>query len=135
MRSFQRESTSFFSLPSSSRLQRRSFRLSLSLSRLLSQALKFLFLSYSQIHNAARNPIALDMLSAAAVDLRIELDLRTGAAITRLQTMALQGAFPELDKKVISYGESCGSTVLFELPRSLSRCFLLLSTRRIVHFS
>lgn len=60
---------------------------------------------YSQIHNAARNPIALDMLSAAAVDLRIELDLRTGAAITRLQTMTLQHAVPELDGKVISYGE------------------------------
>lgn len=46
------------------------------------------------------------MLSAAAVDLRIELDLRTGAAITRLQTLNLQGAFPELAEKVISYGSS-----------------------------
>jgi DNA topoisomerase-3 len=59
---------------------------------------------FSQIHNAARNPVALDMLSAAAVEARQELDLRTGAAITRMQTLALQAAFPELDKKVISYG-------------------------------
>lgn len=46
------------------------------------------------------------MRQAAAVDVRISLDLRVGAAFTRLQTMGLQGRLPELEQKVISYGES-----------------------------
>ncbi|XP_050338371.1 DNA topoisomerase 3-alpha isoform X2 [Bactrocera neohumeralis] len=42
-----------------------------------------------------------------AVDVRTELDLRTGAAITRFQTMRLQRLFPEkIADKLISYG-SC----------------------------
>lgn len=44
------------------------------------------------------------MKSAAAVEARIELDLRTGAAFTRLQTLALQAACAELSQHVISYG-------------------------------
>lgn len=40
-----------------------------------------------------------------AVDVRTELDLRTGAAITRFQTMRLQRLFPEkIADKLISYG-------------------------------
>jgi DNA topoisomerase-3 len=46
------------------------------------------------------------MRSAAAVDVRISLDLRVGAAFTRLQTMGLQSRLPELEQKVISYGKS-----------------------------
>ncbi|XP_067622103.1 DNA topoisomerase 3-alpha isoform X3 [Eurosta solidaginis] len=42
-----------------------------------------------------------------AVDVRTELDLRTGAAITRFQTMRLQRLFPKkMANKLISYG-SC----------------------------
>jgi hypothetical protein len=39
------------------------------------------------------------------VDARISLDLRLGAAFTRLQTLTLQARLPVLDGKVISYGE------------------------------
>lgn len=61
--------------------------------------------SNRQIHNAARNTVALDMNQAAAVETRIELDLRIGAALTRLQTVTLQGAFAGTIEGVVSYGE------------------------------
>lgn len=38
------------------------------------------------------------------MDARIELDLRIGAAFTRLQTIIMQRRFGALDKKVISFG-------------------------------
>jgi len=48
-----------------------------------------------------------DKRQSDAVDVRSELDLRTGAAITRFQTMRLQRLFPEkIADKLISYG-SC----------------------------
>ncbi|CED85438.1 prokaryotic type i dna topoisomerase [Phaffia rhodozyma] len=73
----------------------------------------------AQIHNAARNPVALDMLSAAAVEARIELDLRTGAAFTRMQTLALQSACGELKDHVISYGACQFPTMGFVVARYL----------------
>lgn len=43
-----------------------------------------------------------------AVETRQDLDLRLGAAFTRMMTLALQARFPELSKEeggsVISYG-------------------------------
>ncbi|XP_032591611.1 DNA topoisomerase 3-alpha isoform X2 [Drosophila grimshawi] len=48
-----------------------------------------------------------DKRQSDAVDVRTELDLRTGAAITRFQTMRLQRLFPEkIARNLISYG-SC----------------------------
>ncbi|XP_023163918.2 DNA topoisomerase 3-alpha isoform X2 [Drosophila hydei] len=48
-----------------------------------------------------------DKRQSEAVDVRTELDLRTGAAITRFQTMRLQRLFPgNIADKLISYG-SC----------------------------
>ncbi|TDG42742.1 hypothetical protein AWZ03_010848 [Drosophila navojoa] len=48
-----------------------------------------------------------DKRQSDAVDVRTELDLRTGAAITRFQTMRLQRLFPaNIADKLISYG-SC----------------------------
>ncbi|KAM8715173.1 hypothetical protein ACLKA7_002251 [Drosophila subpalustris] len=48
-----------------------------------------------------------DKRQSDAVDVRTELDLRTGAAITRFQTLRLQRMFPEkIADKLISYG-SC----------------------------
>ena len=58
----------------------------------------------SQIHNAARHPVELDMKQVRAVEARIELDLRIGAAFTRLMTMNLSKQIAELDGKMISYG-------------------------------
>lgn len=46
------------------------------------------------------------MRQAEAVEARIALDLRIGAAFTRLQTMGLQHRIPELADKVMSYGTS-----------------------------
>ncbi|KAJ3486447.1 hypothetical protein NLI96_g4239 [Meripilus lineatus] len=55
-----------------------------------------------QIHRAAQHPVDLDMAQAQAVEARILLDLRIGAAFTRLQTLTLQGQFAQLDKAMIS---------------------------------
>jgi DNA topoisomerase-3 len=44
------------------------------------------------------------MLQAAAVSVRMDLDLRVGAALTRFQTMSLQTRFAPLDSKILSYG-------------------------------
>lgn len=60
------------------------------------------------IINAAHHPVALDYRQAAAVNARLELDLRIGAAFTRFQTLTLQariGAIAE-EKLIISYGPS-----------------------------
>ncbi|CAG9812556.1 unnamed protein product [Phaedon cochleariae] len=53
-----------------------------------------------------------------AVDVRQELDLRTGAAFTRLQTLRLQKVFPQkLSDKVISYGSCQFPTLGFVVER------------------
>lgn len=53
---------------------------------------------------AARRPIELDERQADAVAARIELDLRIGAAFTRLQTLQLQTLGGALAERIISYG-------------------------------
>ena len=59
------------------------------------------------VKRALQNLTAPDKRQSDAVDVRTELDLRTGAAITRFQTMRLQRLFPEkISDKLISYG-SC----------------------------
>ncbi len=45
------------------------------------------------------------MRQANAVEARMALDLRLGAAFTRLQTLGLQSRIGELEENVISYGE------------------------------
>ncbi|KAH9948967.1 DNA topoisomerase [Amylocystis lapponica] len=57
-----------------------------------------------QIHNAAQHPVNLDMAQSEAVEARIILDLRLGAAFTRLQTLNLQSRFDKLAEEIISYG-------------------------------
>jgi DNA topoisomerase III len=57
-----------------------------------------------QIHNAAQNPHNLDFPQASAVEARIVLDLRIGAAFTRMQTCRLQPLFQQISG-VVSYGE------------------------------
>lgn len=46
------------------------------------------------------------MKLAAAVEARIELDLRIGASLTRRQTMGLQTAVVDIEDRVVSYGPS-----------------------------
>jgi len=58
-----------------------------------------------QIHHAAQNPIELDMAQSDAVEARTLLDLRLGAAFTRMQSLALQASIGELDGTLISYGK------------------------------
>lgn len=60
---------------------------------------------YRQIHQACREADELDLQQADAVSARIALDLRIGAAFTRLTTMTLQNRAPELASSVISYGK------------------------------
>ncbi|ORX38825.1 putative DNA topoisomerase type I [Kockovaella imperatae] len=59
----------------------------------------------AQIHQACRTANDLDMRQANAVEARINLDLKIGAAFTRLTTMGLQHRIPGIEEKqVISYG-------------------------------
>lgn len=57
------------------------------------------------------------MRQVDAVAARIELDLRTGAAFTRLQTMSLQPIVAVLQEKVISYGSCQYPTLGFVVDR------------------
>lgn len=47
----------------------------------------------------------LDRAQSDAVEARILLDLRFGAAFTRMQTLTLQPRFPQLEEGLISYGK------------------------------
>ncbi|KAK4046311.1 DNA topoisomerase [Microbotryomycetes sp. JL221] len=58
----------------------------------------------NQINQACRNPGNLDMRQANAVNARIDLDLRLGAAFTREQTLKLQHRFVEMSQSLVSYG-------------------------------
>jgi DNA topoisomerase-3 len=76
----------------------------------------------SHVIQASQNPIRLDEAQANAVSARIELDLRLGAAFTRLQTMALQNMIPTQGDergKVISYGSCQFPTLGFVVDRYL----------------
>jgi DNA topoisomerase-3 len=77
-----------------------------------------------QIHHAAQHPVELDRAQAAAVEARIILDLKVGAAFTRMQTQILQTRFGQLaeGKNVVSYGES-SSHLMNGLP-SLKKYFI-----------
>jgi len=73
----------------------------------------------SHVIRAAQNPATLDELQADAVAARIELDLRTGAAITRQLTLNLRPMVPELvaERKIISYGSCQFPTLGFVVDR------------------
>ena len=55
---------------------------------------------------AAQQPVDVDERQANAVAARIELDLRIGASLTRLQTLSLQTMGPQLQDLILSYGTS-----------------------------
>ncbi|KAF7587879.1 DNA topoisomerase [Aspergillus hancockii] len=73
----------------------------------------------AHVLNAARAPIELDDLQANAVAARIELDLRIGAAFTRLQTLQLKHMSVALETKIISYGSCQFPTLGFVVDRYL----------------
>lgn len=60
-----------------------------------------------QIHHAAQHPVNLDQAQADAVEARTVLDLKIGAAFTRMQTMVLQQRIAKIrdEKSVLSYGK------------------------------
>ncbi|KAJ3081708.1 DNA topoisomerase, partial [Physocladia obscura] len=74
--------------------------------RLTVKRAKFSVIQEREIRQAWRTVGELDMLKAAAVDARSELDLRIGASFTRFQTLQLRPQFQDLDKMILSYG-SC----------------------------
>jgi DNA topoisomerase III len=78
---------------------------------------KFSNTERAHVMHAANNPIELDDRQAKAVAARIELDLRIGAAFSRMQTLKLQTLSPELAEKVISYGSCQFPTLGFVVER------------------
>ncbi|KAF2030689.1 DNA topoisomerase 3-beta [Setomelanomma holmii] len=83
---------------------------------------RFSNIERAHVIQASQNPIRLDEAQANAVAARIELDLRLGAAFTRMQTMALQNMIPtqgEERGKVISYGSCQFPTLGFVVDRYL----------------
>ncbi|BFZ55863.1 DNA topoisomerase [Savitreella phatthalungensis] len=83
------------------------------------RVLRAVFSNVERIHvmGAARNLRPLDMRQVDAVRVRLELDLRTGAAFTRLQTRQLRGLHALLDNKTISYGSCQYPTLGFVVDR------------------
>lgn len=76
----------------------------------------------SHVVQASQNPIRLDEAQANAVSARMELDLRLGAAFTRMQTLALQNMIPiqgEERGPLISYGSCQFPTLGFVVDRYL----------------
>ncbi|PGH15987.1 hypothetical protein AJ80_05363 [Polytolypa hystricis UAMH7299] len=71
----------------------------------------------AHVLQAARNPVELDEFQANAVSARIELDLRIGAAFTRLQTLQLKSLGGPLEDRVISYGSCQFPTLGFVVDR------------------
>lgn len=77
---------------------------------------------FRHVIHASQNPIRLDEAQAQAVSARIELDLRLGAAFTRMQTLALQNMIPQQGDergKLISYGSCQFPTLGFVVDRYL----------------
>ncbi|KAJ5724150.1 DNA topoisomerase 3 [Penicillium malachiteum] len=80
---------------------------------------KFSNTERAHVLQAARQPVELDEYQANAVAARIELDLRIGAAFTRLQTLQLQAVVSVLKDKIISYGSCQFPTLGFVVDRYL----------------
>ncbi|XP_068762622.1 DNA topoisomerase 3-alpha-like isoform X2 [Montipora capricornis] len=79
---------------------------------------KFSEITPQSITRAVQNLVEPDLLQSQAVDVRMELDLRIGAAFTRFQTLRLQKVFPEvLSDNLISYGSCQFPTLGFVVER------------------
>ncbi|KAL1990600.1 hypothetical protein VTN49DRAFT_6439 [Thermomyces lanuginosus] len=80
---------------------------------------KFSNTERAHVLRAARSPVDLDERQANAVAARMELDLRIGAAFTRLQTLQLQSLGLALQDRIISYGSCQFPTLGFVVDRYL----------------
>ncbi|KAI9482671.1 MAG: DNA topoisomerase [Benjaminiella poitrasii] len=80
---------------------------------------RFSAMQSNEIHYAAQHPTQLDMRQVEAVRARSELDLRIGAAFTRLQTINLRSYFSSSGNKVLSYGSCQFPTLGFVVDRYL----------------
>lgn len=76
----------------------------------------FSHLERSHVLYAAKHPIRLDKLAIAAVKTRMEVDLRTGASITRFLTDLFKGGLGH-DSPVVSYGSCQFPTLGFVVDR------------------
>ncbi|KKK15773.1 hypothetical protein P175DRAFT_0498243 [Aspergillus ochraceoroseus IBT 24754] len=87
--------------------------------RIVVKRAKFSNTERAHVLQAARSLIDLDELQANAVAARIELDLRIGAAFTRLLTLQLKPLSNILEENVISYGSCQFPTLGFVVDRYL----------------
>ncbi|KAK7893753.1 DNA topoisomerase [Exophiala xenobiotica] len=78
---------------------------------------KFSNTERAHVIQAAHSPLEMDERMVNAVTARIELDLRIGAAFTRLQTLQLQSLSENLSQAVISYGSCQFPTLGFVVDR------------------
>ncbi|KAH7920702.1 prokaryotic type I DNA topoisomerase [Leucogyrophana mollusca] len=87
--------------------------------RIVVKRARFSAIIAQQIHRAAQHPVELDLAQADAVDARIILDLRIGAAFTRMQTLTLQNHLGQLkeERGPVSYGPCQFPTLGFVVSR------------------
>lgn len=78
---------------------------------------KFSNIERAHVIQAAQSPVNLDDRQVSAVAARIELDLRIGAAFTRLQTLQLQSISERLADQTLSYGSCQFPTLGFVVDR------------------
>ncbi|KAI9824145.1 MAG: DNA topoisomerase [Phylliscum demangeonii] len=78
---------------------------------------RFSNIERAHILQAAQHPVNVDERQANAVAARIELDLRIGAALTRLQTLNLRTLGGELAEMMLSYGSCQFPTLGFVVDR------------------
>ncbi|PYH84006.1 DNA topoisomerase III [Aspergillus uvarum CBS 121591] len=87
--------------------------------RILVKRARFSNTERAHVLDAARSLIELDDLQANAVAARIELDLRIGAAFTRLLTLQLKPLSSALEDTIVSYGSCQFPTLGFVVDRYL----------------
>ena len=81
---------------------------------------QFSAITRRDLETAFNNPVEPDKYQNEAVLARQEIDLRTGAAFTRLQTMWIKETYPKaVLQKVVSYGSCQFPTLSFIVERYL----------------
>lgn len=78
-------------------------------------------LTRAELHRSIQAARPIDMRQVNAARIRSEIDLRAGAAFTRLQTLYFRPRHAELSDKVISYGSCQFPTLGFVVEQYLKR--------------